>query len=156
MYLARILGVTNTDHYTYFEKGHSIHATSNVPCKLDDNQKISIPLPSLILKSAKSPASIITNKGVYEKSPNYRKISSYELDSIKFDNTDMFSLDTQSHQYNYEKNFRYEYILHIYLKGYTVDPLLHKELKANCYSHVLANSSDEDLINEISKYRDLF
>jgi hypothetical protein len=47
-------------HYSYVYNGNTIHATSNIPLKLDSSQNVDSPMPSLILEKSKNPGSIIT------------------------------------------------------------------------------------------------
>jgi hypothetical protein len=99
MYLSTIDNTSKIPHYTYIEGYNSIHATSNSPTKISNNQSYDIPIPSLIKKGAQNPKSIITEKGTFKESSKYKFVNVYELDSLKFSHKEKFNLNNMSFKY---------------------------------------------------------
>jgi hypothetical protein len=81
-------------HYGYIQDNNSVHATSNVPKLLLNNQTIDVPMVSLTRSTARNPASIITsNVDTFIKSGRFKVIPKSELSSVMFNNRNVLNID---------------------------------------------------------------
>jgi hypothetical protein len=133
-------------HYTYIEKFNSIHATSNIPEKLEIYQKIDSAIPRLIKSFSNNPGTIITESVVkFENKSKFILVPEYELDSIKYNHKNLFNLNNKNHDYIKNKSDIYIEILKD-----NVDNALLNNLRSNNYTVILNNSSESDILNEIN------
>jgi hypothetical protein len=146
-------------HYTDFtDSNATIHVTSNLPDIIASSQRIEPPLSELIKSNAPNPVSIITLKPTQISSrPNYKLVSESNLNVIKYDNKDIFYLNFSSNEYAHYKYTTYHELLckHLGQRGIW-DELLLKELRMGCYSNILLNSSDLDVIQAITEFKSYF
>jgi hypothetical protein len=81
-------------HYGYIEGNNSIHATSNTPDMLLENQSIDVSIASLVKSTAIAPSSIITtNVDEFVKFGIFKIIPKSELYAIIFSNRKIFKID---------------------------------------------------------------
>lgn len=86
-----------SDHYTYEEKGNTMHATSNVPDRLKENQSSDYAIGGLIKYDSYKPGTVITKNvkqlGIVK---NTKFIQKDYVDVLKSRNPDTFDLDKES------------------------------------------------------------
>lgn len=135
---------------------NTVHQTSFVPKILSESQIASNSFTSLIKEGSKNPGSIITIEPKIIKIDSKTKPVPYgEFCSAIYEYLDKFEIPEEKYQYIKEKVYRYEYVLQIYTKN--VNPELVKQLRCDLYNHALLNSSEEDIINELDKWKyDIF
>jgi hypothetical protein len=81
-------------HYGYIEENNSIHATSNTPNVLLENQSVDVSIASLVKPTAINPSSIITtNVDEFVKFGIFKIIPKSELYAIIFSNRKVFKID---------------------------------------------------------------
>ena len=135
-------------HYGIIENNSTLHGTSNIPRTLPNNQRLDIPMPSLILPKAKNPGTIITervnNIFVSNKSKLVPKI---EIDSIKYGHPELFSQSKDVYEYIRDKDMTYQKVLqeYFYYGGKTNSALV-KELKTNIYNQTLIYAEETDFM----------
>lgn len=156
--LSKIITQENTClpnyHYTYKENNNTIHATSNRIFKIEDSQKIDIPIPKLIKPGAKNPGTIITKDA--KEIIGTKKliwIPEHQIASIQFNHLDIFNISNPNYEYIQNKKRVFKNILIIYLNNEWTEEFL-SELTTDCYSHNLINTDNKTIIEEIKHYKD--
>lgn len=64
--------LTNTFHLTHFEKGNSIHQTSNTGFNLLENQRVDLPIHEITTANAIKPGTIISRNILCISSNRYK------------------------------------------------------------------------------------
>ena len=142
-------------HYLHEEKGHILHASSNIGINLDNSQFSDVSMGSLIKKGAKNPGTIFSADGkISFLTKNHKLIPTFEMSALKFNHLEIFDLSSERYKYIYNKDLIYKSIMLSYL-GY-VDNILAKELVANYYVNALNCATLEDIINEINNHKNDF
>lgn len=158
--LAKVITKENIEihgyHYTYKNFSHSIHSTSNIPSKIELSQIIDPPMLSMVKHSAANPGSIIS-KNIQKYFPDWKRykiLSEYEIDSIKFNHLDLFDLSDENYKYIDRKHNIFKEIIIANLGQNAIeDSSFYTELRNNCYSNILINSNNSDIIEEINNYK---
>ncbi len=142
-----------TPHYYYKEKNHIIHGTSNIKTNLDISQIAEVPINSLILNGAKNPGTIINkNAKIWFVTSKHVLVPIYEINAIKFQNSEFFDLDNKDYNYMKNKNLIYTDIM---LKNsIDVDNIFIKELTTNCYTEALSSATSDTILDEIRNRND--
>jgi hypothetical protein len=142
-------------HYLYEEKGHILHATSNVDINLDGSQFKDVSMGSLIKRGAKNPGTIFSEGGkISFITKNHKFIPTFEMSALKFHHLEIFDLSSERYKYIYNKDLIYRSIMLSHL-GY-VDDILARELVANYYTNALDCTDFEDIINGINSHKSDF
>jgi hypothetical protein len=82
-------GVKILPHFIHKDCHTTIHSTSNALFKLQLSQRFGAPMPTFTKLNAILPASIIShNSKILNSSNIYKRISEFEIDSIKFEHPD--------------------------------------------------------------------
>lgn len=109
-------------HYIYIECNNTIHATSNIPWKLEESQRIGHFINGLVLPSAKRPGTVLTEniKDFWINDRKFKMVNAYEISSIKFNNRDLFTIPKTHLTYIEEKRSAFKKLFdqHLSLKGY--------------------------------------
>lgn len=151
--------IIQAGHYTYCEKYNTIHATSNIQnFLLLNNQKIDIPLRSLIKPGADNPGTIVTreNAKIRFDHNTFKWIPQYELNYIKYNNLELFNLPYE--RWSYIDN-QHKILVEVLEKNnisLSEDAkLLIDELSAGLYTENLLSSKSNDFLKEIQDTKNL-
>ena len=141
-----------SEHFLIQENKTTIHATSNGAIILTKNQEKDIPISFLIKPGAREPASIITkNIELIINKNKFIIVPKREIEYIKYSHLKIFDLNTADWEYQSEKENNIKEML----KNEGIkDILLEKEIIGNCYTQILKNLSNSDIINIIENISD--
>ena len=146
-------------HFAYSDtiddKINTMHATSNIPNRLLNNQSVDISLLSLTKKDARNPGIVISKDVKIQTSEKFKFVSNNELASVKYNNLKLFHISNEDYKYQHDKNMRLrEAFLNARIFNY--DPKVLSELRGNHYTFILLNSSNADFIREIDLHLNTF
>ncbi|CDW79080.1 UNKNOWN [Stylonychia lemnae] len=135
-------------HYTYEEKGNTIHGTKNTNFIAWPSQRIQEPMSSFYLENAKRPGTVITSDvGKFSGDGAYMWVEKNEISMIKYLNQDIFSLNTEDFKIAKDKHDSFlELFLSWNLPG---RGKLVTQLSNNLYRGPFMSASDGDIIDAI-------
>lgn len=91
-------------HYGEYDKTKTLHMTSNKPKEIDSNQIFGAPYPSLILKQAKDPTTILTkNVGKVETASKYKIVTDFEANNVKNSFPGYYKTDANLNTRSYDR-----------------------------------------------------
>jgi len=121
--------------------------------KIQPSQKIHVAIPSLTKDNAKNHGTVVSEKVKDIIQLNgFKAVSSHEINSIKFDNLDLFDLEKHEYKYIHQKNQIINEFLWTHL-GVKNEKLL-MDLRNNCYTHELISVDNKEIVKEIKNYID--
>jgi hypothetical protein len=99
-------------HPGYYENFSTIHATSNTIFDIKKCQVVDVAMPSLVLRNATSPGTVITtNVCSIQKSSRSMSAPVSELDAIKYNYPDKFYLNKEKFDRIYTRDKTYEELI---------------------------------------------
>jgi hypothetical protein len=99
-------------HPGYYENFSTIHATSNTIFETKKCQVVDVAMPSLVLRNATSPGTVITtNVCSIQKSSRSMSAPVSELDAIKYNYPDKFYLNKEKFDRIYTRDKTYEELI---------------------------------------------
>lgn len=145
--------ITNVLHYTFYEKGNSIHQTSNTNFKLEHNQKIDISIPEIVKPASIKPGTIVTRNIMFIGKKEAVWLPQHQIQSIKHNNLNLFDLPNDEIKYIQEKKMILKEIFLTNLNSDISDQdIFLRDIEIGNYTAMLENSKNyeiEDMIENI-------